>query len=871
MELMERDEFLAELHDRLQEAANGRGSAVFLSGQAGMGKSSLIRHFTNAVAMRSRVLEGRSDPLSTPAPLEPFLDIASQLGGELDEALLAGRTSSFRGFLSLLRASTRPHVVVFEDLHWADEATLDLIRFLVRRIEPVKALLIASYREDEISAKHPLRVLLGDLATSPAVRRLPLTPLSREAVRLMAQGTGVNGELLHRRTGGNPFFVTEALAAPDAEIPETIRDAISSRLSRLPRRTRAALEAAAMIGVRAEVWLLERVVEGAFEALNEGVSSGIIGTQGQYLAFHHELMRDAVLHSLSPARHQALHRSVLAALEAGPTKDLTRLAHHAEAAGDAEAVLAYAPAAARRAASLKAHREAASQYERALRFSSSLEPGRRAQLLHDFAFECAAVGRLRDAIEAGREAAALWKQVGDTECEGKALHGVASDLMAAGQVEKAQEASNLALDLLKTLPPGRCLAAAYAVEASLRLQTGAARGAIEFAEKAVELGERLGERQVLIAGYHWVGSAMLQLGIEQGWTHLERSLQLAKLSAAEGCATLALSTLSAAAVRCHEWERAEHYLEEGLARSVENDFDGDRLSILAHKALFEFQRGRWSEAAQAALEVTTQREAPVVARGTSLALLARIRSRRGDAETRQALAEALSLADSSGNLGLLADAHIAELECSFWAGQKSPLAEAASLIHEKLPAESLQWQAGSLGFWLWKSGILAQPPACKARPFEFQARGAWHEAAEEWKRLDCPFEEALALAECRDEMSLRRALALFTSLGSPGAQALTSRRLRELGAKGIPRGARAATRTNPGQLTARELEVIELVWGGLKNGEIARRLHLSPKTVGHHVSSILGKLEVRTRTEAVRRATELGILADTAAPPGPPR
>jgi predicted ATPase len=161
-ELLEREELLAQLDDALAEG----GRLVFVGGEAGVGKTSLVRAYCDRVA--TRVLQGACEPLTTPAPLEPFVDLASQTGGAFAAVIEAGGPARDVA-LTLAAELDRPTVVVLEDVHWADEASLDVLRVLGRRVDRTRALVLATYR-DELDADHPLRLVLGQLASR---RRTP--------------------------------------------------------------------------------------------------------------------------------------------------------------------------------------------------------------------------------------------------------------------------------------------------------------------------------------------------------------------------------------------------------------------------------------------------------------------------------------------------------------------------------------------------------------------------------------------------------------------------------------------------------------------------------------------------------------------------
>src|SRR6266542_4315800 len=315
-ELLERARELSMLGECLEGVQrSSRGQVVLAGGEAGVGKTALLRRFCDEHRRSARVLWGACDVLFTPRPLGPFLDIAESTGGELAELVETGaRPHEVAGVLIRELRAREATILVLEDVHSADEATLDVLRLLARRAAAVPALVLASYRDDELDRAHPLRVVLGELATGEGIGRLKLTPLSPAAVATLAEPHGVDAEELYRRTAGNPFFVTEALAAGADEIPQTVREAVLARAARLSATAQTLLGAVAVAPPQVELWLLE---------------------------------------ALAPNRRIALHRAALAALAAPPTgaPDFARLAHHAEAASDTEALLRFAPAAATRAAS----------------------------------------------------------------------------------------------------------------------------------------------------------------------------------------------------------------------------------------------------------------------------------------------------------------------------------------------------------------------------------------------------------------------------------------------------------------------------------------------------------------------------------------
>ena len=315
-EFLEREPALKGLREAFAEAREGRGGVVLVPGEAGVGKTLVLRRFCEEVGSSARVLWGDCDALFTPRPLGPFADIARVTADErfLELVDSHAKPHAVAGWLLEDLASAGPSVVVLEDVHWADEATLDVLRIVGRRIESVPAVLVVSYRDDELDRSHPLRSVLGELPSSGAVRRLPVSCLSREAVSALAEAAGVDLDDLYERTGGNPFFVTEVLGAGVTDVPDTIRDAVLARTARLDHPARALLDAVAIFPRQAELWLLEAVAPAAVNQVEACLRTGVLRSGQDWIAFRHELARLVVEESIAPDQARALHRAALFAL-----------------------------------------------------------------------------------------------------------------------------------------------------------------------------------------------------------------------------------------------------------------------------------------------------------------------------------------------------------------------------------------------------------------------------------------------------------------------------------------------------------------------------------------------------------------------------
>ena len=492
--LLERGTALDALGELAGQARSGEGRLVLLEGEAGVGKSSLLEQFTHDLP-DSRLLPGACDGMFTPRPLGPLFDIAQQVRGRLHTLCRAdaSREQLFDALLTELCEPGPLPVVVIEDVHWADEATLDLLGFLARRIREMAVLLIVSYRNDELADAHPLRIALGYLAVQRCARRLPLAPLSAHAVRMLSAGRRVDPEELYRVTGGNPFYIHAVLEAGLGEVPGSARDVVLARAARLGPKARETLEAAALIGGTVDEQLLRYVVAGP--ALAEVISSGLMAGQ-PLLRFRHEIARQAIEQSVLPARRSELHTRILRGLRDIGCDDDARLAFHAEQARDGPAALEHAELAGRRARTLASHREAARQFERALRFAGGEGPGSIAARCIELATELSTVDRWPDAETAYTRALENWRAAGNALGEGDTLRRMTVVLWRLCRGDQILAAAEAAVAILEPLGPTAELAAAYNGLAAFRMAPGHLDIAVSLARRAQEIAVRFGSASV---------------------------------------------------------------------------------------------------------------------------------------------------------------------------------------------------------------------------------------------------------------------------------------------------------------------------------------------------------------------------------------
>jgi class 3 adenylate cyclase/tetratricopeptide (TPR) repeat protein len=782
-ELLERSEAFSTLAESLAAVAHtGQGRLVIVSGEAGVGKSVLLRRFCAAHRGSARILWGACDALFTPRPLGPLLDVAEVAGGELSDVVQEGGTP-YAVATALMRelGSRATTVVVLDDVHWADEATLDVVGLLGRRIETVPALVLLSYRDDEVDRTHPLRMVLGSLASGPAVHRLEIEPLSRNAVAQLAEPHGVDPDDLFAKTAGNPFFATEALAAGEEQLPHTVRDAVLARAARLSPPAAALVDAVAVAPPHVELWLLEALAGDGVEGLEECLASGVLRHASDGVAFRHELARLAVEESLAPNGRRLLHRKALAALADPPTgtPDLERLAHHAEAAGDGPAVLRYAPAAAARAAALGAHREASGQYARALRFADGLTPTERADLLEHFSRECYLTDQSDEAIEALKGAIECHRQLGDARKEGDSIRKLANILWCPGRTGEAAETAQEALRVLEQLPPGHELAMTYATVASLHKDMGDTADALAWARKALGLAERLDDTEALAHALNTVGATELFSGNPGGFEKLERSLEIAERADAPEHVGRAFVHLLWAGTRNRNYELADRYIDRGLAYLTERGLDLWRFYLLAFRARLELDRGSWSEAAGTAAVVFQKRVISTFPRILALVVLGLVHTRRGEPDAHSPLDDALALAEASGELLRIAPAAAARAEAAWLAGDRDGVDRATESAYQMALRQGVAWPIGELAQWRWRAGLETDVPREVAEPYAMQISGNWARAAELWTEIGCPYEAALALADADDDDALRRARDELEQLGATPAADMVARRLHE--------------------------------------------------------------------------------------------
>ena len=781
--LLEREEPLAALVHLAEQARAGAGRVALVAGEAGVGKSALVERLRRMVP-DARWLWSACDGLFTRRPLGPLYDLADQLGGDLLDAGArpgADRDHLFRLLLRQLEGGSRPgrpraSVIVVEDVHWADEATLDLLRFLTRRLRDAPVLLIVTYRDDGLGATDRLRVTLGDLASHRAARRIELEPLSPAAVRVLAARSTVAPAELHRLTGGNPFFVTEVLRAGTGAVPATVRDAVLARAARLGPEAREVLDAAALIGTRVEPGLLASVAGDRARFADELLTSGLLIADGSRLRFRHELARLAVAESVPPHRARTGHAGILAALEEQGCDDDARLAAHAEAAGDAAAVLRYAVAAAATARDLGCHYEAAAQLERALRFTAGVPQAVRAQLHGRRADEVAMLDDWQEAERAAERALALWRAEGDRRREGDTLRRLSRVRWNLGRGEEAISTVDSAVAVLEPLGPGVELAWAYATLANHLMLRADYPAAARLARRA----ETLADRAPDLRCDSLITRAVSAWGLGLEWTGLMReALALALAERLQDQAARAYCNLGEIYADERRFAEAEACVAEGIAYCEEHDLTTYAICLRGERADILMHRGRWDESV-AATQALLGVDVPSPANRTyALIRLGTVAMRRGQPDAGARLDEALTRARASGEPQQIVPVLLARAEADWLDGRTEEALHAAEEAGEAV-AGCDPWRIGRVASWLLRTGSSRVLRGPLAEPYDLLVRGAPAKAARLLTDLGSAYEAALVLTDAGDEASLRQALSTFTVLEATPAAGLVRRRLRAL-------------------------------------------------------------------------------------------
>jgi len=860
---LERDSQVDALLGYAAEADAGAGRLVLVHGEAGGGKSTLLEHAEDRLPDASWHW-GACDGLFTPLPLAPLRDIAESIG----DPLLAGfradasRETLFAALLEAVRADPGLTVLAVEDVQWADEATLDALRFLGRRIQRERALLLVTFREEESGSSGPLRKALGELSRQRVTRRVALPPLSRTAVQQLIGDTGLDPTEVHHLTGGNPYFVTEVVGSAGRGLPASARDAVLARAELLDPVARGLLDAAALAGNRVDLALLEAVTGAPEAAYDTLVSAGLLVTDGRSLRFRHEIARLSVADAVPEPRRTSLHRRILAALLQRGVDDDSRLAFHAAGAGDTTAVVLHSRAAARRAAALASHGEAVGHLRRALAAGdrAGLDARGRAEVLDDLSTELGLVDQWEEAERSRAEAVRHWRALGDPLRTGDALRMWARALSRLARGAQARQALDQAFAVLEPLGPTPALARTVEYLAAVHWHEGANTAAIAACDRAAALAEQLDLPDVLSDVLNTRACSMMSL--DQDWVPtMQRALAVGLDAGCDEQAGRAYMNYHAALVDEGRVADSERVFLEGMAFCEEREVVSASNFLLSNQILALEVTGRWQEAVSTGRAHLEDRAVSPVRRLSGLLSLGRIGVRRGDADVEPLLDEGIAIAEGTREPQWLVPFRLLDAERHWVSGHPDRARAAVSHAVTAAALAPLDTRfAGSTGVWARRFGLAHPDPTAVPAKWAPELSGDVAGAVAGWDAASAPYEAALVLAFSPSTDDQVEALRRLDALAATAVAAVVRRQLRRAGVRSLPGAPRSTTLEHPAGLTSREQEVLQLLGRGLSNEEIAAHLVISTKTAGHHVSAVLSKLGVSGRRQAVAEARRRGLL-----------
>lgn len=837
-------------------------------GESGAGKTSFVEAFVAGLPQRTRVLWGACDPLSTPRPLGPLHDLA-QLFTTATQQQLKNSDQPYDIFTAVFdELRTEPSVLVLDDLHWADQGTIDLVRFLLRRAPQSHLLAVGILRDDEISVTHPLRGLLGDIARSAHAQSLTLPPLSVAAIAKLVGDRDVDPVWLHRVTGGNAFFVCEMLdhdaSAGRAELPTTVRDAILARTADLDADAWDLLNLLTCApGAIGDHLLTDLgVTLPALRALNQ---AKLIKRDARGVAFRHDLCRRAVSTVMPPGAEPELHRRLLDAHRATLDEDPAVLTHHALGSGDKVLITAAAAEAGRAAARSGAHTQACEFFQIAMERGGTLSPPAEAELLEQLADEYYLTDRLDDAVGACRRAMRIRQDMSAHVAVSANHHSLAVYEWYSGNRTTADCHVAEAIAVLNTeaaqQDPSRIvqLGHGFAMQAFLAVQSSqvdradlaldqARRIAAEAGDPHLAVRVRLiGYYRELLVGNEPVRDQLLS-ELASGPRHIDETY------------SGGYTNLTYFDVEQRRLGAAGALLDTSIPLMIEHDLPICQMVQLGSRSRMKLFTGEWDDALADAGSVLSSPSAPL-ARTWPLLIRGLVALRRTGDDS-GAIDDAWHLACRFGELVRVLPAASAIIERMWLTGVADSRVDDCRSLLLTAPHQGLEWARGELAVWLRRIGEdLAPETLCDvAPPYALLINRDFTQASAAFERLSTPYDAALALVDSDDPAATRRGIDVLDRLGADAVAAKVRAGLRAAGNLAVPGPRRASTLANPAGLTARQVEVLRLLGDGLTNAELAERLFLSVKTVDHHVSAILTKLEVTRRRDAVRRARETGIL-----------
>jgi DNA-binding CsgD family transcriptional regulator len=864
MPFIERDGFVSSLQTLFDRVGEGDGHCILLSGEAGIGKTALVKAFCKKQGDSCSIYQGACDDLFTPRPLGPLYDVLWQVNRERWPVPPSNEERSvlFANFFQELSTKKGKLLIVFEDIHWADEGTLDFIKFFVRRIDQLPCLFILTYRDNEINSRHPLRNLLGHLPAD-SFTKLSLGPLSKEGVAALATQKGYSGEEVYNISGGNPFYVNEILASYSPGVPDNIKDSILAVYDRQEEGTKNAWQIFSVMPEGLEVGRFSKIRSSLDKEVNHCFAINVILVQNEKVVFKHELYRRTIEESLTPFRRIELNKKMLELfLDSFEEKgEIERILHYAKYANEKELVVKYAPEAAARAASKGAHKEASKLFHTAIQYFEGNDRIQLAELYEAYAFESYLSNEVPEAIAFTEKVLTLRKEQGDIEKTGDSLSFLSRLWWFNGSRKYAEQFALEAINLMSDQPASATKAMSLSNMSQLKMLSDELTESIMWGEKAIEMANELGNEEILCHARNNVGTVQMLIpsSEQKGIALLEQSLEIALKNGYHEHAARAYTNLSTGSVRVKKFALARKTLEEGIAYCEQRDLNYWTAYMLSWKGRLDLEQGNWTEATETADNLLKNENQPAIIKLTALLVVSKITMRQGEKDVLSSLLEAKRIAFETMELQRIIPSLVTLLEYEWLTGQ---------MVIEKHDIEqaSMAMQNAGIGieknefaWWMKKAGRPVNSQEAIVEGYDSSSAAKALKAAGYWEKLGCPYEQALVLFEGKED-DKRTAITIVQGLGAMAVYEKMKLEMRNLGIKNIPRGIRNSTRSNAAFLTGREMEVLHLLKEDMHNKEIAGKLFISAKTVDHHISSILFKLDANSRSKAVTEAVRLGLL-----------
>ena len=864
MALIEREGLLASLQQHFENISNGEGHCVFISGEAGIGKTALVKAFCKKQSDECSIYQGSCDALFTPRPLAPLYDILWQVNKERWPTSPSSeeRSALFANFFHELSTKKGRVLIVFEDIHWADEGTLDFIRFFARRINQLSCLFILTYRDDEVHTRHPLRNVLGQLPPDSFTKRV-VTPLSKQAVVEMATKKGYSGEDVYSISGGNPFYVNEILASYSPGVPDNIKDSILSVYERQKEGTKNAWQIWSVMPEGLEVDRVARLKSALGKAIDHCFAISVIIVQNDKVVFKHELYRRTIEESLTLFKRLELNKLMLELFRDSFEEkgEIERILHYAKNANEKELVVKYAEKAAQKAASICAHMEASKLYLTAIEYFEGNDSNQLAEFYKAYAYECYLSNQIKEAIIFTEKVLNNSKENADIEKIGDSLRFLSRLWWFNGNRKNAESFAWQAIEVLKDQPPSSIKAMAFSNISQLKMLSNEPAECILWGEKAIAMSKELSNEEILCHALNNVGSVQMFIPSSEpkGIIMLQQSLKIALKYGYHEHAARAYTNLAVGLIKIKDYTFAGKTLDEGIQYCEEGDLNSWGVYMLSWKGRLKLETGQWGEACSIAGNLLKNENQLAIIKITALIVVAKITMRIGDSDVLALLLEAKTRSFETMELQRIIPSMVALLEYEWLTGNliidRNEIEQTSVLMQQT----GIEFEKNEFAFWMKKAGRHFIAGKITAELYDTSNAAKTLKAASFWENAGCLYEQALLLFE-GNENDKRKAIIIMQDLNANAVYEKMKKEMKNSGIKNIPRGIRKSTRSNAAFLTFREMDVLRLLKEDMQNKEIAAQLYISAKTVDHHISSILSKLDANSRSKAVSEAIRAGIL-----------